>query len=486
MDKLKELLCMLEERLVEHDENRKEVQDKLKEIQAKIKRDASSLDNMISGGINRDFKKKEERVLGLIEKLNKGEGDMNALMKEAEEILSEEFKYEICTSGPAGRNFIFSYRLKVSSVKVDKKLVLDDTDKIGSIVNQLQEHLGKIRESMTTAQEELTEICAKRRNEAEELYSRINGELEDPFAQEDARIQEVVKVVKENIDSKDPEELKALTRKARLTLLKNQKYSLVKIDSRDNYDLKVIKEASLKPIDFEERKPMNLVPSFTKQGELSVSFGFFDEDEVEVLKEVCFQFKVEVEVWEKGHEEGTSRTFAKELTLGNNGLVCFMGSFTESTAHCLKMRIVHQGLSTQWSDEAEFTTLEFKECCLWKECPDDVDEKRKYSVGEKNPRIATKIGGGYDYCTIIGNTPLPPNKVTSWSIKILKSERNNGNGISIGVAPSYINQNKRWNECGWYFECGDSKLCSGPPHKYSGKGYGPRKEMENTSTQETL
>ena len=37
MDKLKALLCLLEERLVEHDENRKEVQDKLKEIQAKIR-----------------------------------------------------------------------------------------------------------------------------------------------------------------------------------------------------------------------------------------------------------------------------------------------------------------------------------------------------------------------------------------------------------------------------------------------------------------
>ena len=72
----------------------------------------------------------------------------------------------------------------------------------------------------------------------------------------------------------------------------------------------------------------------------------------------------------------------------------------------------------------------------WKECP--VYEGRKYSVDEENPRIATKIYGK-DYCTIIGNTPLPLNKVTSWSIKILESKKNDGDNICIGVAPSDIN-----------------------------------------------
>ena len=68
-------------------------------------------------------------------------------------------------------------------------------------------------------------ICAKRRKEIEGIGQRINSELEGPFTQEDARIQEVVKLVKEKIDSKDPEEVKELARKARLTLLKNQRYA---------------------------------------------------------------------------------------------------------------------------------------------------------------------------------------------------------------------------------------------------------------------
>ena len=135
-------------------------------------------------------------------------------------------------------------------------------------------------------------------------------------------------------------------------------------------------------------------------------------------------------------------------------------------------------MKTQWSDEAEFTTPEFKECCVWKEYPDDAYEIRKYSVDERNPRIATKNYGGC-FCTIIGNTALPLNKVTSWSIKILKSKDNDGAEICIGVAPSDIDQNEDDNheKCGWYFGCYRSRLRSGPPHnyKYPGKEYGPRK-----------
>ena len=113
----------------------------------------------------------------------------------------------------------------------------------------------------------------------------------------------------------------------------------------------------------------------------------------------------------------------------------------------------------------------------WKECPSNVDEGRKYSVDARNTRIATKIGEDYYDCTIIGSTPLPLNKVTSWSIKVLKSKKNDGNEIYIGVAPSDINQKEKenCNKCGWYVNCYDSKLCSGPPHKYWNKEYGPRK-----------
>ena len=135
-------------------------------------------------------------------------------------------------------------------------------------------------------------------------------------------------------------------------------------------------------------------------------------------------------------------------------------------------------MSTQRSDETEPTTPDFIGCA-WKEFPKDADVVR-YSVDEKNPRIATKVDGG-GYSTIIGNTPLPPNKVVSWSIKILNSKNNNGYCILIGVAPSDIDLNNLDNyyKCGWYFDCYASKVCSGPPHNciWPGKEYGPMKEQ---------
>ena len=140
-------------------------------------------------------------------------------MKEAEEILSEEWKYEIQQSKEAGKGFVGSYELEVSSRKVEKKPDLVGTE---SIVDQLQEYLDKVHESMATARDKLTEICNGRRKSAGELETRVNGELEEVFKQEDARIQEVVKMIKEKIGNKDPEEVKELTMKTRLTLLKNQ------------------------------------------------------------------------------------------------------------------------------------------------------------------------------------------------------------------------------------------------------------------------
>ena len=243
---------------------------------------------------------------------------------------------------------------------------------------------------------------------------------------------------------------------------------------------------SLEFIEFEERKPTFLIPSFTEKGELSLSFTFFSEDEVEALKDVGSPFEVEVNVWEKGHGKGTSRTLTKKLTLGSDEPVCFKDAFTASTTYSLKMRIVHQGMNTQWSDETEFTTPEFKKCCVWKECPDNVDEYRKYTVDEENPRIATKI----DYCssTIIGNTPLLFNKITSWSIEVLKSMKDNGVGIYIGVALFNIDQNYDYNfeKCGWYFIVIHQNCVLDHLTITERENIARRKNEENTSTTETV
>ena len=146
------------------------------------------------------------------------------------------------------------------------------------------------------------------------------------------------------------------------------------------------------------------------------------------------------------------------------------------TEHSFRVRAVCGNEVSEWSGAVKGRTQkESFETGGWKECPDNVDESRKYSVDEGNSRVATKMSYS-GCCTLTGNTPLPLNKVISWNIKILSSEYN-GSGIYIGVAPSGINQNDdNYNKCGWYFNCYDSTLWSGPPHNLRRKEYGPREE----------
>ena len=51
-----------------------------------------------------------------------------------------------------------------------------------------------------------------------------------------------------------------------------------------------------------------------------------------------------------------------------------------------------------------------------------------------------------------------------WKIKILKT---NCNAIMVGVAPNNFDINSSDYTCGWYFNCYNSELYSGPPYNYS-------------------
>ena len=69
---------------------------------------------------------------------------------------------------------------------------------------------------------------------------------------------------------------------------------------------------------------------------------------------------------------------------------------------------------------------------------------------------------------------VPLDTVTLWSIKALSRM---WDGIFIGVVPFGIDRNAcNYNKFGWYFDCCQSKLCSGPPHNYNYKEYEPMKE----------
>ena len=89
---------------------------------------------------------------------------------------------------------------------------------------------------------------------------------------------------------------------------------------------------------------------------------------------------------------------------------------------------------------AESTQKPYNNNWDWKDCPSDTILYCKYDVGEENPMIAT----------IIGNSLIPPSKVSSWGVKVMVSKDNNGYGIYIGVTPANIDQDNddTMNKCG--------------------------------------
>ena len=191
---------------------------------------------------------------------------------------------------------------------------------------------------------------------------------------------------------------------------------------------------------------------------------------------------------------GSSRSLSKlseeivcddKPVVSKSGLSCRMNELMASRTQtideskCYNFSVWRDG---GWHSEVVSDAEEspFKNCA-WKECPDTVNAIRRCVPDPRNPKIATMLGNG-GWGTIMGNMTLPANKVTSWDIKILQSETNDGDGILIGVAPFDIDQGyERNTKRGWYLHCWDSTLWSGLPHNYDlpGKSYGPRRGCGN-------
>ena len=403
---------------------------------------------------------------------------------------------------------LFFYFLKMSTEANNREAAeepntntnINNTEKeVDGVVRALEERIDTHDESRRKVQEKLHEICEKWRRQIDELEEGINSEIEAKFKEEDSHLQAVLSDFRRAMPSEEAKVTEAL-RKAKAELLVIRTYQLK--ESKDNVKpgrkpgsdgtgafIKTLKLSTKFEIDnkaFDMSRPENVDVTGINGRWVHLKFTRNLEQEKALFRsylEGTITYKALLQ--KKGEESG------KEYVLRKKEKNCFsfVLDFLEAEAiYTVKVKGIFNGKKeSEWSEEAEFIAPMFSECCVWKECPGYVDKKKKYSVDEKNPRTATKIGdshdgygygyGRYDFCTIIGNAALPQNKVTSWNIKILKSKHMNGSGIYIGVAPFDINQNEDENckECGWYFGCCDSTLCSGPPHNYKSKEYGKRK-----------
>lgn len=100
------------------------------------------------------------------------------------------------------------------------------------------------------------------------------------------------------------------------------------------------KKSSLKQINFEGRKPSNIIPAFTDKREFSFSFAFFSEEEINVLKTTTSGFKMTITISEEGKSEEEPKMITKEYVFGEQQ-VCFIESFNPNTTYLMKIRIEH-------------------------------------------------------------------------------------------------------------------------------------------------
>ena len=154
------------------------------------------------------------------------------------------------------------------------------------------------------------------------------------------------------------------------------------------------------------------------------------------------------------------------------------GTLSPTTTTTIQAKPLKSSKS-DWGEEGVFVAPKM---CVWKECPEGVAWGRRYytTAGQK---VARRVGREIDeWCTVVGATPLPLGEdagtATAWGVKVVESSGGCAGAMSIGVAPFDIDQNadRNFEKCGWYFCCFGSVLCSGPPHNYRDKKYGPRRD----------
>ena len=107
----------------------------------------------------------------------------------------------------------------------------------------------------------------------------------------------------------------------------------------------------------------------------------------------------------------------------------------------------------------------------FKKCPNNMNQDRLFTVTGEGENILTKTGNDRICMGSICESQLEKDNEYTWKIKILKSTKccNVFVGVSTIDFDFYSSSWETNKNCGWYFYCHDSTLCSGPPHNYNMK-----------------
>lgn len=348
------------------------------------------------------------------------------------------------------------------------------------IEEALSERIESHDSSKEAAIEKLHTFCNSIRKQIDDIEIKITRELEENYTREDDKLQCALSELRTCIPEESKIDFKEITKviqKAKSRLLVKQTYNFIeKWELEENdisnlCELQVVKETLPEWVYL--KVPTNLKVSL-EQDLFKLKFDPFTIDG-QPVREIESMFTYKALFYKKGAEKGDLYNLERHSEIDVYYTFTPL-NFETNTEYVIRVCASYEGKDSDWGEMFIFKSRDFANVCAWKQQYDFDDPSKKYIVDSKNHKIVKYVGD--TNCTVTSNTPLPANAVTSWTVKIVNSQLNNGCSIFIGVAPKSVNHNDDGNhrKCGWYYDCYGSTLYSGPPYNCRNIPYGPRKD----------
>ncbi len=200
---------------------------------------------------------------------------------------------------------------------------------------------------------------------------------------------------------------------------------------------------------------------------------FVEEEIIKESENLCEKIKNSIEKekiignqWDE--EDKLSLLIYESINIEN--VIEYSSNINENLKKCyenknIKLNFSYEELNNILDKIKIFGTIYFNNF-KFRQCPIDIEDNRKYLISGEKENIITKIGKN-NYAGTICEFELDKTKNHKWKIKILKSQHNQ---IMVGVATNDFDiHSSNHHTCGWYLNCYNSTLYSGPPHNFNGQ-----------------
>ena len=486
-DLVVQTLELIQERIKSHDVNRIRFQGDLRKKVELGERAINEMRDKLQTQIDAEAKKAAEKYLHLIESGNKiitaeeNCSDIRSYITDAAEAAQSKVSFTV-TLSPNWKvkdtlakavSLAVTSSPRASSACAGDILKMKPEGAVAAVREELIKAENEQNESRIAAMEEVNAKCDELLAKLRRLGDGTNSALETEYKREDSRLQKKVSLVRECCTGGSSDKVLRACRESRATLVISQSYSLLTNSKastvEDMYSLKISCAVQA------EKKPHNLRVTRIDESTIFFEYELFNEDEEKSIADFGIldkDIEIKAEVREKSATKGA------ELLVNKTTKSVSMAFLMSGEQYLVRMRLRYNGKMGEWSEEVEFTAPEFAEACVWKPCPTKVSPDCTYFILGGGKRVASKNSAN-GFAVIIGSVALPKRGTTSWGIKCLKTFQDKSHEVYVGVRSVRLSpcDNINFENHGWFFNCYNSSLWSGPPHKYKRKYYGPIKEL---------